>query len=364
MLAEHSGRFFRWLAAAACCVVPVSVPASTLFQDDSVIEVELTGPFHRLISNTESRETRVFRMEANGIATDIDIRIRGKSRVRVCEFPPLRLHIREDRADDPVFGGLGRLKLVTHCRNTDNGESNAIEEYLAYRIFGLLSPVGYRVRLLRLHYKDTDGKLDSGARQRFGFVIEPGAQLAERTGGDLLELPGVALGRMNREQAALVYVFQYLIGNTDWSFVVAEGDDACCHNGDLIEIESQIFYLPYDFDLAGLVNAPYAKPAKEMKIPHVRSRRYRGFCEDRETLLEAVRRVKSSEAEILQLVQDVPGLTSRERRRAADYLLQFFEKARDEEKLMKSYERRCLEPRTALRLPWRISAPRQSARGA
>ena len=35
---------------------------------------------------------------------------------------------------------------------------------------------------------------------------------------------------MNDEQTARLYVFQYLIGNFDWSFVIADEADTCCHN--------------------------------------------------------------------------------------------------------------------------------------
>ena len=36
--------------------------------------------------------------------------------------------------------------------------------------------------------------------------------------------------------------------------------------------------VPYDFDHAGIVNAPYAKPAEELEMSSVRERRYRGYC--------------------------------------------------------------------------------------
>ena len=36
--------------------------------------------------------------------------------------------------------------------------------------------------------------------------------------------------------------------------------------------------VPYDFDLAGIVDAPYAKPAEELQLSSVRERRYRGYC--------------------------------------------------------------------------------------
>ena len=36
--------------------------------------------------------------------------------------------------------------------------------------------------------------------------------------------------------------------------------------------------VPYDFDHAGIVNAPYALPAEELEMGSVRQRRFRGYC--------------------------------------------------------------------------------------
>ena len=38
------------------------------------------------------------------------------------------------------------------------------------------------------------------------------------------------------------------------------------------------FTVPYDFDHAGIVGAPYALPAPELLLSSTRERRYRGYC--------------------------------------------------------------------------------------
>ena len=40
------------------------------------------------------------------------------------------------------------------------------------------------------------------------------------------------------------------------------------------------YTVPYDFDQAGIVHAPYAIPHPELNIPSVTTRLYRGFCEN------------------------------------------------------------------------------------
>ncbi len=336
-------RRVRLLLLLVCLGASSPSSAESLFEQDSLIDVELIGPFHTLIENKEIRKEHPFVLRANGFDHRVLVRVRGKSRIRVCEFPPLRINFESGMPEQSVFHGQDKLKLVTHCRDSDRSEKDVLEEYAAYRIFGLLTDVAYRVRLLRLTYTDSDQQLEQDARRHFGFVIEPKDHLSERVGGVLEHLPGVYLSRLNDDQAAIIYVFQYLIGNTDWSFALAEDDDACCHNGDLIAIEDELFYVPYDFDLAGIVNAAYAKPDPSFRMKNVKSRRYRGFCTDRTTLQGAVRKVNALKADILALVNDIPGLSEKDAEQTASYLMQFFDKSAKEDKLLKSFESQCLD---------------------
>ena len=161
-------------------------------------------------------------------------------------------------------------------------------------------------------------------------------------GGVELETGSVALARLDRAHAALVYVFQYLIGNTDWSFVTAEHEEFCCHNGDLMDIDGTIYYLPYDFDLAGIVNARYARPQPKMRLRSVRQRRYRGFCTDTETLRAAIRHLNARRDDIHEVIGATPGLSDKDSEKIADYLDAYFERAQDEDKLLRSFERDCI----------------------
>jgi hypothetical protein len=68
-------------------------------------------------------------------------------------------------------------------------------------------------------------------------------------------------------------VFQYLIGNTDWSVQYRQ-------NIKLIAPDTLAWpvTVPYDFDHAGIVGAPYAKPAEALQLSSTRQRRFRGYC--------------------------------------------------------------------------------------
>ena len=74
-----------------------------------------------------------------------------------------------------IFEGQDKFRVVTHCRDRDEYEENVLEEYLAYRIYALLTEISFRVRLARITYGDctssdqmgqfpprTDGHISNG----------------------------------------------------------------------------------------------------------------------------------------------------------------------------------------------------------
>ena len=320
-----------------------SIPNPALFDESTLLEVELTGPVDSTIDDREERAERPFTLRHEGEEWQVQVRVRGKSRSRekICDFPPLRF--RFENAEG-IFAGQSKLKLVTHCKSADSGDSDAMEEYATYRIFNLLTPTSYRVRPVRVTYNDTGNRTKSKAATRYGFLIESADNLAQRTGSGVPELEGVRLSRMDPDHMALVYVFQYLVGNTDWSLVTGDGSSYCCHNGLLLESNGQLRYVPYDFDLAGLVNASYAKPDPSLRLRNVRKRRYLGFCTESETLFKAIRKVASLEDAVYEVMRTTPGLSERRKDSAIDYLEQFFKKAQDQEALHAQFEKQCKSP--------------------
>jgi hypothetical protein len=68
-------------------------------------------------------------------------------------------------------------------------------------------------------------------------------------------------------------VFEFLIGNTDWSIQYLQNIKLLAPDSNAMPTP-----VPYDFDMSGLVNTPYAKPAEELMLSSVSERRYRGYC--------------------------------------------------------------------------------------
>lgn len=110
--------------------------ASQLFDDNTVIDVELIGPIGSLIKDKDDETELPFVLNANGIEHQIQVRVRGNSRLRVCNFPPMRFNFPKDVPEDSIFAGQDKLKLVTHCRNREVAQTDALQEFAAYHLHG------------------------------------------------------------------------------------------------------------------------------------------------------------------------------------------------------------------------------------
>jgi hypothetical protein len=218
-------------------------------------------------------------VDLDGSVTErpVDVRARGNFRraKRNCNFPPLRLDFPRGQMDGTVFEGQNQLKLVTPCQDgRDDYQRYIYDEYLAYRVYQILTPYSFRTRLVEITYEDIEGDYDT--RTKIAFLIEEDEQMAERNRATYVELSQLHPARADGPQSVIGAMFNYMIGNTDWSA-------AFFHNFELIRTEGGR-YVPvaYDFDFSGVVNARYATvpPLLADRIRRVRQRLYRGFCRE------------------------------------------------------------------------------------
>jgi hypothetical protein len=297
-----------------------SVP---LFAERSPLSLTLVADFHQL-----RRDRGDEKEERDGTATfggpdapsvPVKLRTRGRFRLqsRICEFPPLRLNFPKKTVEGTVMEGQDKLKLVTHCRNRDNYEENTLEEYLVYRLLNVLTDRSFQVRLARLTYVDASGREDT--QERWGFLLESDEAVAERLGGTIIgDTEPVHIGRFRGRNTALISLFQFMVGNTDWSMGQS-------HNFVLVETPADVLPVPYDFDWSGFVNPPYARPDASLGIRSVRQRLYREPCRhdiDYPALFEHFRERRGDlEAEILT----VPGLDDKRKAEAIKYIAEFYD---------------------------------------
>ncbi len=260
-----------------------------------------------------------------------------------CSFPPLRVEFTVPPAPASLFERQKRLKLVTHCRSAGGFQQHVLLEYAAYRLLGVLSPNALRARLAQVDYVDAAGR---PMLSRLGFFIEDTDDAARRNGLAEVRTTLVAPARLDSREAARAALFQYMIGNFDWSMNVGPAGDDCCHNFRLMgatkEARSGIIPVPYDFDFSGLVNTPYAVVPDIVPVSSVLQRRYRGHCVHNAQVLAVVPEFRARRAELLAVLGQIPQLEERRRARAVAYLEGFFRDIATDEDVHKRLLRTCL----------------------
>lgn len=336
---NRRGRFS--IACLLALVLPAQASHLPLFDDHAVLDVTLSGPVERVIEDKSGSEEHDFTLSIDGREQDLEIRIRGQSRIELCDFPPLRLDFPRKRNDEGVFAGQNKLKLVTHCSSSGRSQESMLREYLAYRMLNLLTEASYDVRLLRITYAETERR-GSSREPRYAFVVESAENLAHRIGGAPMETSGVAKPLLDQQQLATVNLFQYLIGNVDWSLAAAVAGEACCHNGDLFYIKGRYVVVPYDFDLSLLVDARYDMANSSKRLQTLRYRKHVGYCMDRDTLEAALEDIVAKREAMMAVIESLPEVDQGQLKRTVKFLDEFFEEADKESKFLKRFERDCL----------------------
>ncbi len=310
---------------AALAFVNVVLPtyAAGLFDEpDRVLPVTLAGPLRDLARASDETEFE-FSLTAEGIAVPVKLRQRGHFRKTQCRMPPLRLNFRRSMELGP-FAGQDKLKLVNPCTPRQRSEQDLLTEFVLYRIANRVSDASFRVRLLSVDWQDSRRRLDWG--RRHAFVIEDVEHLARRLGGRHIEPRQLSPGDLEPRYATRMALFQYLIGNTDFSMIRGPHGEPCCHNGKVIRTPDGLIVVPYDFDMSGAVDASYARPPPNLPIRSVRQRLYRGFCVERAVLERALADYRGIEHVVRATVTATPGLLPNRARALLRYLAGFFDR--------------------------------------
>ncbi|MCK4748538.1 MAG: hypothetical protein KAT15_15910, partial [Bacteroidales bacterium] len=211
---------------------------------------------------------------------------------------------------------------------------NVLKEYLAYRLYNLFTEESYHVRLAELVYADSEGRRDT--LRKMGFLIEPTEQMASRNQHTYIEIKNVQQVQCDSQKTIVLSVFQYMIGNTDWSVPVP-------HNIDLIQKQPGIapVAVPFDFDWCGMVDAPYAVPAENLEINDVRIRLYRGYCRTEDEFEQVFRKFVEKKYEVYKTIESVPYLKDRERDKVHRYMDQFYETLENPKAVKKDFYKKC-----------------------
>jgi hypothetical protein len=321
-----------------------------LFSEDQPVHVTIRAPIAAIVATpTDLRTARpgtLSLISASAEQLPILLSPRGFARRNkdACKFPPLKVEFTPKPAKTSLFERQRLLKLTTHCRIAPAHQNNVLLEYAAYRMFNVLSPIGLRARIANIDYVESDGR---PYISRIGFFVEDADDAAKRNGLHEVQITARILpSQLDPTTAARASIFEYMIGNLDWSMRAAHAGLSCCHNFKLMaaaaNARTALVPVPYDFDYSGLVNAPYALPPEGIPVATVRDRRYRGYCVHNSAALEAAGEFRAKRGELLAALAAVPQLDEGKRRNAAAYLENFFRDIASDEDVTKRLLKTCI----------------------
>ena len=334
------------VALLAAVIAESSETPDPLFQDNETLSATITAPFTTLVRKRPKDDYlpgtfHITDADGTELELDLEIRTRGHFRHRECDYPPLLLNFKKKQTKGTLFDKQNKLKLVIHCDGSERYEQTVLREYVAYRLLNVLTETSFRVRLLRVTYVDTEK--DREQQLRYAFLIEHKSRLAKRLGLDNLEIERAAVGAIRGDLLNLTSMFEYLIGNTDFSPVAGAPGDGCCHNYVLLSDGADpIIAVPYDFDQSGFVDAPYAVPSERFKIRTVRQRVYRGRCRNNDYVERSLQQFRDKRTAFRALVEQQEGLTDRVRKLLLKYMDQFYAVINDPRDVQRKMLKKCI----------------------
>jgi len=315
----------------------------SLFSGDDIFDLTIRAPFTELLRQKQDISDVTGSLElANGTSIPMTCNKYGISRLRECQLASLVIAVNENDVRGTPFEGLQTLRLVTPCRLRGGFDKYTLLEYMVYRSYAVIAEPALRVRLARVRFHDSEkpAKEEIG----FAFFIEDIGDAAARGGRVWLDIQSQRTSDLDSAQLTVMTLFQYMVGNTDWSAFTGRPNDRCCHNIAVLGQKGVDFntVVPFDFDQTGLVNPPYAAPPDpSLGIRRITDRKYRGLCEHNNELAGAITvfNEKRPELETLFSRADLP--YPKDRERALKYISGYYDTINDPGKLEKKILNDC-----------------------
>ncbi len=311
---------------AATPATPTDVDGKETFFDQlsnpDVTNIVLTTDLDFILENKFTDDYIPATFGHGGENWDMEVRVRGRYRRRVCDFPPLKLKFSKDMLEAAGLQRHNKFKLVTHCSDTFDATDNVLREQLAYELYALINGDGFRTQLVNVTYQDNDSDLRI---ERLGILIEDTDEMAERLGGEECDdCYNLAANTFQPNSQETITMFQYMIGNADWSTKLQR-------NVKIVQLQAggRFVAVPYDFDFAGLVDAEYAVPNPDLSQTDVKERFWLWDMEVAPNLDATIAHFLAKEAAVMSFVESYDLLSKRSRRKIANYLGEFYSSLRD-----------------------------------
>jgi hypothetical protein len=322
------------------CIVQESSAQKTkkLFRSDEPLKFTLVFDSKEVLKDKKSTDEHqaelIHKLEDSTTFThNIKVSVRGKSRLEICNFPPLKLNFKKKATKNTIFSKQDKLKLVTHCNNYGDNKNYLEKEYLAYKLYNVITPVSINARLCEITYIDKSNRKKTITEK--GILLEDIDDVGKRNG--LLKFKRDIRNQhsLNEDNLDNFVFFQYLIGNLDWSITEK-------HNVKILKDDANglPFAVPYDFDYSGFVNTSYAKVPDGFYKSSVRARIFRGFCKA-DNYKEKVNYYNSKKEELYKTINEASFLDLEERESVIDYLDKFYDILNDKKLFFKKVVKAC-----------------------
>ncbi len=315
------------------------IEIKNFFVDDKLIGVTLVSDFKKLIREKLKKDfagnyqpatiTLIFPDSAK-LTEKIEIRSRGKFRREKCNMPPVMLNFKT--SNTVTLSKLGTLKLVWPCGTAPYDEQLVLKEYLIYKIYNLLTEKSFRVRLVKIGYRDINERMKPYTS--YAYIMEDMHALARRNNCVEIQPGRIRSEQTNRDQTTLMTLFEYMIGNADWVIPISRNVKLIRSKTDSL---SAPYAVPYDFDYSGLVNARYAIPPPELPIASVRERFYLGFPRKMEELQATLNIFRRQRASLDSLILNFEPLEAFNKKDMIKYISDFFEMTEKEKDIKERF---------------------------
>ncbi len=334
------------IAVLALAAMQGNLLAGPLFESNDTLAVTITAPMKDLLRHRKSDDKYnavLSYTDAAGVENRINfiLKTRGKSRLDVCGFPPLRLTFDRDDPGLDVFEGQRHVKMVNQCDRGYKARDWLLLEYGIYRAYNTITDHSFRVRRLDVTFRDTESA--KWKRVQPAFLIESVGEAADRLQRTSIQPPQINSGQYSVVETTHNVLFQYLIANTDFSVRRGPSGEGCCHNGKVLSEPGEKgnwVILPYDFDQAGVINTEYALPHDRLPIRRVTDRLYRGFCWQNTMLLQSAALFNEHRRDITEALLP-SGLGNRNKTRALNFIDRFFDIVNDPQDWKRKILERC-----------------------
>ncbi len=240
-----------------------------LFSSEDPINLTIKWNINRFLNKNEKEAKRystvVIYNDTVGkrVKVKAEIEKRGNFRRNPenCSLPPISLHFNKKNTSSTIFDGYKKIKVVSRCDLQNEYLVAVKKELLCYKINELLNPYSYKTQAVNIEYIDRSGNL--GPMFSFGFLIEPKKHMVKRIGDRECKDKAIPYSQFNQDALLRFFLFQHLIGNTDW--MIQDN-----HNVKIVENDSVNGFIPvaYDMDLAYFCKAPYlSKVIGDKELP-------------------------------------------------------------------------------------------------